>query len=330
MHGGTRSSVDLAGATPLTDALDLALADDEGALSAIADLKPGSRRDRDLALALVHDLHVSPVHELGHRVWLQHHPVVAGLKMRLERELLDGLSTTVVADTSDAVGAMRRLANHDLVPDLYRWLATEASLDELRRYVALEGGPDGGFDDLVALSQVGLDGEPKLELATNYWDEMGRGEGRDVHTELHRRMATALGITDVDRRHQPVEALERSLLSTTLATTRALQPELIGALGFIELQAGPRCRQMVRALQRTGAPDDAIPFYAEHAEADPRHGKDWLDRVVRPLATGIPDWAPRMVQGAMWRSTVNARFFDAARRLLGVVDAPTAARRLSA
>ena len=209
---------------------------------------------------------------------------------------------------------MRRLAAQDLVPPVYDWLAEEASLDEMRDYLALEGGPDGGFDDLVALCQVGLDGEPKLELAQNYWDEMGRGIRSEVHTELQRRMAKALDLQAVPRAEQPVEALERALLGTTLATNRWMQPELVGALGLIEMQAGPRCRRVVRGLERLGAAADALPFYAEHAVADPRHGKDWLTRVIAPLARDVPGWGPRIVAGAQWRADVNARFFSAALR----------------
>ncbi|MDP9071611.1 MAG: iron-containing redox enzyme family protein [Actinomycetota bacterium] len=40
-------------------------------------------------------------------------------------------------------------------------------------------------NDLVAVCQIGMEGVAKLELARNYWDEMGRGQAADVHAELH-------------------------------------------------------------------------------------------------------------------------------------------------
>jgi hypothetical protein len=210
----------------------------------------------------------------------------------------------------DAVAAMRSIAARDLVPAVYDWLAEEATLEQLVDFLSLEGGPDGGFDDLVAICQVGLSGEPKLELARNYWDEMGRGRATDVHTELHRLLSTALDLRGMSREAQSAAVLARAVLGSTLATNRYLQPELVGALGLTELQAGPRCRRVVAALHRLGAVDDAFPFYEEHATADPRHGKDWLDHVIRPLSED-PAWASRMVRGARWRSLVNARFFAA-------------------
>jgi hypothetical protein len=315
--------------TPLADALEEALAaGDECSLQATLEIHPVGRRDAALALAQVHDLHLAPIHTLGDRVRLQHHPVVATLKYRLEEAYLRRLPAAVTAE-DDAVSGMRRIAAIDLVPPVYDWIADEASLDEVRGYLTLEGGPDGGFDDLVALCQVGIDGEPKVELATNYWDEMGRGDLPAVHTELHHRMADALALASVDRRDQPVEALERSLLGSTLATNRSLQPEMVGALGLLELQAGPRCRRVVKGLKRLGCGEAALAFYEEHAVADPRHGKDWLDHVVGPLAQRFPDWAPRIVTGARWRSHMNAAFFAMAdtRRTTATPAAAGAARR---
>jgi hypothetical protein len=198
---------------------------------------------------------------------------------------------------------------------VYDWLADDATLDELVCFVALEGGPDAGFDDLVSLGQLGLAGIAKVTLGANYWDEMGRGEPAAVHTELHHRMVDALGVPRVDAHDQPIEGLERLALNGLLATNRALQPELLGALGLLECQAGPRCRRVVAGLRRLGAPPDALPFYDEHATADPRHGKDWLDHAVAPLVEQHPAWGPRIVQGARWRASVNRRFFDTLGRL---------------
>jgi hypothetical protein len=139
---------------------------------------------------------------------------------------------------------------------------------------------------------------------------MGNGRLDRVHTELHRKLSRALDLRVVPRSELPLEALERAALGSVLATNRWLQPEMIGALGLIELQAGPRCRKVVRALERLGCGWDALDFYAEHAEADPRHGKDWVDKVVGSLQDA-GDWGPRIVRGARWRSAVNRRFFTA-------------------
>lgn len=263
----------------------------------------------------LHDLHLAPIADLGARARLQHHPDIAARKWELEKWFLERIEAFDApwVERGDAAGSMRALARIDLVPPVYDWLAEEATLDETRDYLSIEGGPDGGFDDLVAACQIGIDGEAKLELARNYWDEMGNGRLSRVHTELHRKLSRALDLRAVRREELPVEALDRAALGSFLATNRWLQPEMVGALGLIELQAGPRCRKVVRGLERLGCGWDAIDFYAEHAEADPRHGKDWIDNVVQSLQEDDA-WARGMLRGARWRSAVNARFFAAVGR----------------
>ena len=300
-------------------------------LEALADARPHDRRDSLLTLLTVHDLHTAPLEDLGGSERLQHHPAVATLKWRLEATFVADLEGRDAAAgwwrvPSDPVGAMRALGRQGLVPDVYRWLAEDASYDDAVAFLALEGGPDGGFDDLVAACQIGLEGGPKVELARNFWDEMGNGSPDRVHTELHRKLSSALSLPRVDRQDLPVEALERAALGTLLATNRWLQPEMVGALGLLELQAGPRCRKVVAALRRLDAPEAAFDFYQEHAEVDPRHGKEWVDNAVGPLGRD-PRWASGIVRGARWRSLVNAAFFDAMARRFVAKPRPVPAGR---
>lgn len=294
--------------------LDAALLAGPDALAELVDAEPVDRRDALLTLLAIHDLHVGSIDKLGDRVRWQHHPAVAALKWRLEEQLLawlDAADAAVGWDLPDgAVAGIRALGVRGLVPEVYEWLAEQATTEELVDFLSLEGGPDGGFDDLVAACQIGLEGEAKLELAQNYWDEMGNGTLEAVHTELHHQLVRALGLRGVPRSQQPTEALERSALGSLLATNRRLQPEMVGALGLIELQAGPRCRKVVKALKRLDAPAGALPFYEEHAVADPRHGKDWVDHVVATLGED-PTWAAGILRGARWRSLINERFFGA-------------------
>lgn len=301
-------------AAPLADRLDRALDEGPGALTALADATPVDRRDRYATLLLTYDLAAGDAAALGARVRLQRHPALAELTWRLEHEWLAELHRLPVpsggATEDGCVAAMRALAARDRLPAVYEWVARDASYADLVHFLALEGGPDGGFDDLVAACQLGLAGEPKLELARNYWDEMGNGTLERVHTVLHDDLVRAVDMPRVPRAEQPVEALERTALGGLLAANHWLQPEMVGALGLIELQAGPRCRKVLAGLVRTGADAGALPFYEEHAQVDPRHGQDWLVNAIAPLARERPEWGPRMLRGAAWRAHVNAAFFN--------------------
>ena len=160
------SSSPLSGATaaPLASTLAAALDDGGAGLAALAGRSPVDRRDRFLTLLAIYDLHTAPLAAVGDAARLQGHPTVAALKYRLEADWLAELELAWVeagslADSADpdrVVKAMRAVAARDRLPAAYKWLARDASWPELVDFLALEGGPDGGFDDLVAVCQVGL------------------------------------------------------------------------------------------------------------------------------------------------------------------------------
>jgi hypothetical protein len=289
-----------------------------GDLDGFATAVPRDRRDRVDMLQQVYDLHTAPLSVVGERARFQHHPAVSALKSRLEAEWLAELPDVPAefALETDMITAIRAMAVVDRLPSAYHWIADQADWDELVLFLAMEGGPDAGFDDLVALCQIGLAGRAKLELAQNYWDEMGNGELSRVHTALHDQLVQAVAMPRLARADLPVEALERTALGGLLATNRRLQPEMVGALGMIELQAGPRCRKVLQGFDRLGAPAAAYAFYAEHADVDPRHGKDWVEKAVAPLVEADPAWRLRILRGAWWRLVLSSRFFAAAERSL--------------
>jgi hypothetical protein len=296
-----------------------ALLSGQDALQDLADAEPDGRRDRFLALLQIHELHMAPLHRVGDRVRWQHHPAVSALKTRLEEAWLAELGELEVPDVEPRQTAeeMRAIAARSRAPAVYRWIAEEADWEPAMRFLALEGGPDDVFDDLVATCQVGLPlGPAKMELASNYWDEMGNGDFGEVHNVLYRRFAEAVDLPELPRDEHPTEALERSALLGLVATNRRLQPEMLGVLGLIELEAGPHCRYVEHGLQRLEAPPGAHEFYAMHAAVDPLHGKGWLENGVDPLVADEPDWGPRILRGALWKSAVNEAFFTWARRTL--------------
>jgi hypothetical protein len=306
--------------TPLADTVTCALAvDDETRLASLAEARPHNRRDRFATLLALYELHTAPLETLGDRARHQHHPALASLKARCEADWLAELEALPLPDgidPYDAPDAMRALAARDRLPDVYKWVAKQASWEDIVTFLALEGGPDAGFDDLVAACQVGLTGPAKMELATNYWDEMGDGDPDAVHTTLHERFVAAIDMPTLPLTGQPTSALARTAMGGLLATNRWLQPEMLGALGLIECQAGPRCRLVLQGFDRCGAPADAYPFYEVHAEVDPRHGKDWLDNAIAPTVAARPEWSARIVRGAHWRSVINGEFLTDADRLL--------------
>ena len=198
-----------------------------------------------------------------------------------------------------------------MVPAVYDWLAGAADrLPHLVEFLALEGGPDAGFDDLVALCQIGLSGLPKLTLAANYWDEMGRGAlAPGAHRAAPRHGRRALGVRTIPARNAcRSKSSNRQVRSTaTSPPIASLQPEMLGSLGLLEVQAGPRCRaRRLRAAPPRRPWPPRCP--STRSTQPPTRGTARTGSTRRryaPVVVDHPDWAPRILRGARSRALVN-------------------------
>jgi hypothetical protein len=72
---------------------------------------------------------------------------------------------------------------------LFPWLAKQASREQMRWFLLQEVAGEAGFDDLLAVTQVKVSEQAKLEMARNYWDEMGRGAAKGMHGPMLSRLA---------------------------------------------------------------------------------------------------------------------------------------------
>jgi Iron-containing redox enzyme len=198
---------------------------------------------------------------------------------------------------------------------LFPWLAQCASLDEMRWFLAQEATGEAGFDDLVALTQVKLPIRAKLELARNFWDEMGRGAPESMHGGLLDRLIRHLGIrTDRERTAWP--ALAVGNLMVGLATQRHYAYQSIGALGVIELTAPDRVAQVACGLRRLGVPAQERAYYEIHATLDRKHSRAWNQEVIAPLLEQDPAIARWIAEGALMRLAAGARCFACYRAVL--------------
>ncbi|HET6585951.1 MAG TPA: iron-containing redox enzyme family protein [Nannocystaceae bacterium] len=190
---------------------------------------------------------------------------------------------------------------------LFPWLAREASLDDMRWFLFQEMAGEAGFDDLVALTQVKLPAQPKLELARNYWDEMGRGKRGGMHGPMLERLAQELALDDLAT---PVwESLALSNTMIALAANRQYAYQSIGALGVIELTAPGRAALVNEGLVRLGVCGEARRYYALHATLDVKHSLAWNREVLAPLVAADPRTAAPIAEGALLRLAAGARCF---------------------
>lgn len=200
---------------------------------------------------------------------------------------------------------------------LFPWLAVRAGLEEMRWFLLQEVAGEAGFEDLVALTQVKFPVRAKLELARNYWDEMGRGNERGMHGPMLSRLAEALGLESTIE-GTVWESLALANIMVALATSRQLAYHSIGALGVIELTAPGRAALVTQGLRRLGVDAKARHYFELHAVLDVKHSECWNREVLHPLVAADPAAAPAIAEGALMRLTCGARCFRRYRRHFGL------------
>ncbi len=201
---------------------------------------------------------------------------------------------------------------------LFPWLATRATRAQMTWFLRQEAAGEAGFDDLVALTQVQLPSRPKLELARNYWDEMGRGREHGMHGPMLRRLCEELDIVRDPEEDIVWESLALSNLLIALALNRQYAYQSLGALGVIELTAPGRAAHVNRGLKRLGLQGEARRYFALHATLDVKHSQAWNREVIAPIVAERPERAAWIAEGALMRLHAGARCFATYRHMLGL------------
>ncbi len=200
---------------------------------------------------------------------------------------------------------------------LFPWLAEEATMEEMRWFLTQEVAGEAGFDDLTAVTQMRLPVRAKLELARNYWDEMGRGNAKGMHGPMLEHLSHKLGL-------QPAvettvwEALALANTMAGLAASRRYAYHSVGALGVIEQTAPSRAKLVGLGLKRLGVSSKDRHYFDLHAILDIKHSEAWNAEAGWPLVAEDACRAPALAEGALMRLEAGAACFRRYREVLGV------------
>jgi hypothetical protein len=200
---------------------------------------------------------------------------------------------------------------------LFPWLAESATREEMLWFLTQEVAGEAGFDDLLAMTQVKMPVTAKLEMARNYWDEMGRGREAAMHGPLLERLASYLDI-DAHPDHVIPESLALGNAMLALARSRRYCFQSIGALGVIEMTAPTRAGFVDQGLKRLRIPPKKRLYFTLHAVLDIKHSECWNREVLRSLVEEEPRRAAAIAEGAVLRLWHGARCFDRYRRHFGL------------
>jgi hypothetical protein len=245
--------------------------------------------------------------------------IVEGEFLEKERAGVGSLAETAPTDADGFLEWFERLQSFGPGQNdpLFPWLAHSANIEEMKWFLTQEVAGEAGFDDLTALTQVRLPLRAKLELARNYWDEMGRGKPKGMHGPLLETLAIRLGLTP--RIETTVwEALALANTMAGLAANRRYAFHSIGALGVIEMTAPNRAAAVAAGLKRLGIPAGDRHYFDLHAILDVKHSLGWNAEAIRPLVAERPDVAFAIAEGALMRLTCGQRCFERYRRELGL------------
>jgi hypothetical protein len=204
---------------------------------------------------------------------------------------------------------------------LFPWLATTASLEAMKWFLLQEVAGEAGFEDLLAMTQGRMPVRAKLEMARNFWDEMGRGSDKGMHGPMLERLANHFELTPSPDRVVP-EALALGNTMIALAKHRRYAFQSVGALGVIEMTAPGRANYVNEGLRRLGVPARKRHYFAVHAVLDVKHSEAWNREVLRPLVSDDPRRAQAIAEGAVMRLWHGMRTFERYRSEFGLVASP--------
>jgi hypothetical protein len=192
------------------------------------------------------------------------------------------------------------------------YLQDHGTREDVRFLLAQETSLDPRFDDILALIQLGTAEHEKIEIAANYWDEMGNGEPTNMHGAL---FAKALAALEVDEGYIKdnllLEAKLCGNLSAALSLSRRHYFKAIGYFGVTEYLAPRRFRSLITAWRRLGLPPEGIRYHDLHVEVDAGHAAGWFKNIIEPAVDRDPRVGRDIAIGTVIRLNTSERYLDA-------------------
>ena len=245
---------------------------------------------------------------------LQREHAVARAEMEfieVQRKALAPLAANIPAETDAFIAWFEELKSSGpgQGDPLFPWLAQSASAEQMKWFLHQEVAGEAGFEDLLAITQVKMPLRAKLEMARNYWDEMGRGREKGMHGPMLQRLASYFELAPTAETVVP-QSLALGNTMVALAQHRRYAYHSIGALGLIEMTAPTRAGYVDKGLRRLGIPPKKRNYFALHAVLDVKHSEEWNREVIQPLVAEDPRRARAIGEGALMRLWHGARSFE--------------------
>ncbi len=207
--------------------------------------------------------------------------------------------------------ATERIQRHpgNVDHELFAFMRDHATRAQLTEFQHQETPFDIYFGDIIALMLPGVYGALKMELVSNYFDEMGCGDAGMVHRSLRLHMMKEIGIDpdavkgDLDGFCLPQLRLANMYFDAVVNREKLYQA--IGMLLATELMVPGRLEYQIEGWKRVGLAPDEMVYLQLHTTVDITHAEGWLNNVVVPLLERDPAAMAPMTLG-MYRRLVYA------------------------
>ena len=239
-------------------------------------LDPLADDDLQLALFLCHELHYGGFEEVDEE-W-EWRPSLLAFRSQLERAMLERLlkavGPPVPCAPEDVPETIFGLVDSDSGPQLSRYMATRATLEEFREFVIHRSAYQLKEADPHTFAIPRIRGAAKAALVELQADEYGGGDAERMHSTLFANTMRALGLDATYGEYVhllPASTLATVNLITLFGLRRRWRGALVGHLAAFEISSPQPNRRYANGLRRLGLGLEATEFYDEHVEADSVH-----------------------------------------------------------
>ena len=270
--------------------------------------------DLQLALYVCYELHYRGF--AGVDPGWEWNPCLLHLRGKLEHAFLSEVRRGVgeIQPDETAMAEMEQLSIEPVDGDgLSYYLRDKGTWEQMREYFVHRSLYHLKEGDPHAWAIPRLMGQAKASFVAVEFDEFGGGRGPRLHQQLFADLMDAAGLDSTYLGYLdnvPPETLAVVNLMSLFGLHRRLRGAAIGHFASTEITSSPGSRRLVDALERLGAPEPCVGFYAEHVEADAVHEQVVRTDVVGDLVAREPHLDQDVVFGIRAHALVEDRLAD--------------------
>lgn len=149
--------------------------------------------------------------------------------------------------------------------------------------------------------------EKRVDLAANFYDEMGCGDYEQVHPVLFLKNYDFIGESQsIDPTPGTLHLLNTKVLLTHLASDHR---KGFGGFGFIEVAMPGQMKAILKGLKNSDMTDKQSIFWDLHISIDERHGESWFHE-MRELISNEDDYKTILAAGIRLLNARSALYDD--------------------